>query len=540
MWMHLKGRALLNNRGAAETLFDAQAGGRRPWRLLAGVLAIVFLLSGTAPAWEPAHESGGPLPPPDPPHTLFAAAVNAFWAANHPEIWRNLGVDGLLIEGVVFDPMMSIWSMDGDPASFGEKDALLKEVRAAATQLEAAGLLWNFVHCPLDPARPWMADPGLQREAIARFEEIGLFCRLAGVRGIALDMGRQNPMFDLRWDGYPQGEAHAARLKEGAMDFGRHLVRAVIRAFPAAEFVVLADDPVLEGPLWLPMFEGMLEGFGAARDLRLHLLVRHTADMQDPAELIAEPERMRRYFAARLSPENYKRWTTQCTWGAGLAPLGRDATFKPIARLAPPVYRVQRAAAKLASGAYLWIESDSQEYWRVNSAEAASYLGLLQLGYAPAGQNAELLPGLAEYGFRDPVDYLCRTGFGNDGEFVLQDESGAYRFLLASEGQLPAEESAPLLDLGTGESVAGQGRGAIMPQTRGPAVLEGPLPIVPYAVAASLWLQPEVPLTAGDGRVRIHFGFRNPLATTIAGQLDAIAPEGLSIGAASFPVHLDP
>jgi outer membrane protein assembly factor BamB len=214
--------------------------------------------------------------------------------------------------------------------------------------------------------------------------------------------------------------------------------------------------------------------------------------------------------------------------------------------LSPEPFRLQRLAAKLASQAYIWVESETQDYWRVLPREAGSYLELLQLGYAPAGQGAPLIESIDAYGFRDPVDNFCRTGrLEHDRPLhVLLDQHGAA--LVALEGSLPpvhvpaGQGLVEELDLASRQSSSVAVEALASGWAAEKPVLIGPLPAVPLALEASLWMRSTEPLEAGMTRTRLVFGVRNPTDTPLIGRLEAVPPEHYALGAASFPLRLEP
>ncbi|NIA13351.1 MAG: PQQ-binding-like beta-propeller repeat protein [Nitrospiraceae bacterium] len=457
---------------------------------------------------------------------MLAAPVNATWAANHLSYWDQKGFAGFLLSGIQDDLVTDVWACDGDPATVGREDALLREVRLAIERLNEGGLDRNFALVPVAPGRAYFADPSAAREAVGRLEKLGVFCRLAGLRGVAIDGHASDLFYDLRWDGYAYDTYTAEDVKAGARDFGRRAVRAILRGCPDAEILVIGGDYPDWGPLWCAFLRGMAEGAGDRADVILHFLTRAGLSDTDPTSLMAMAGRARRLLT--------EQWGPQANLAVGMRPLVCRGVEDAVAAAAYPLaaFRVQLAMAKVLSDQYVWVDGGGASWWRLTEKDAALYGGLFQNGAAAAKQTGPVAGNLSDYSVSTRFDDSLRVGvheLNGRACFVFNTAQGAS--LLCWEGVAPGTVldgcQAPVswVDLETGETreiAPDEGRIAL-PISDVPCLLER-LPVGAWVLPASLWMGLPEPLTPESGAARLEFGFVNRTGFDVSGILETRAP----------------
>lgn len=529
------------------------------------LLAPVFAACTAAAAPEAFPQALGGLmhgggTPPEMPRNLLSAPVNLMWAANHAGHWRMLGVDGFLIHGVVNgldeaadrlnpppdeseegaaeDPLPPAPDGAGDAESHEspgapDHDALLHEVRFGQQRLAEAGIPENYLLLTLAPETGWFSDPAWLRRGVTALRNAGNFARAAGLRGVALDTASDSFIHDYRWDAY--AGITPARLREGARTFGRRGLRALYREHPEAEVLVIADDPIAAGALWFSLLQGMLESFGAADALRLHLLPRAIMRADGPAELAEQTAALERLLAGRLPPEALAVWRAQGALAIGLPPLTREASGAPAAPMDPAGFAQLRGMARLLARDFVWTESKTQDYWRARPEEGPSYTHLRILGDAPAAQTLEMHPLVEAYGFADPLDGWTRGGW--------REEAGALAHVLWNETEAALAGFADSVPEGI-EAGPWPIAPAIepAPDQRDPgAVWFAPgLPRVPWVARAGLELLPGAPLHADLRRTPVSLAFTNHFDAPVRGSLQVVPPVAYSLGAAIFPLNAAP
>lgn len=506
-----------------------------------------LLFAATVAASAAAGQDMLASPTGNPAAGLLCAPVQSTWAANHVEHWRGLGFRGFILQGICDDLAIDVWARDGDPYSADEDDALLKEVRLACSRLAESGIDRHFALMRLDPDAPWFLDDAIAGEALRRVAAAGRFCRLARLRGLALDSDSLNPLYTYTWEGYDPDKGEPERLAAGARKFGQSVLRTFVKEFPDAELLVIADSVREAGPLWYAFFGGLIEGIGAADSVRIHLLTRESALECRPEFLVRVIEDTSAQILRRCGADMHGQWERFGSVALGLRPLGVNEAG-PIAYCTPDAFRMQVAAAKTSCARYFWIDSPSQAWWQVAPEQAEQYRALYQAGMLAAEQSRPTLPELDAYSLKSPLDALERIGpvewkgsrcdvfRGANGPAVLF-WWGHREPLRTSSGQ----ELLRVVELGSGKERSysvGESEVGLPPAES--AVLVEPLPESEWLLPAALRAEVCEPLASYESSARLVVGVFNPLDGVIHGSLQAWAPEGFSLGTATFPLELAP
>ncbi len=475
--------------------------------------------------------------PAEMPKTVLCAPLNATYAANHLQYWRDKGFDGFVFYG--------IWDrLDRElpvPQGAGAEDPpLLREIRLANERLCEAALNRNFLYVALDPDDKWFVPWGQLHPAEARFRAAGEFCRKAGLRGIVFDIRPDNLLHDFRWDGYDLAITPPEQLREGARDFGRRVLRAFIGAYSDAEVLFLADSLKNAGPLCLDLLDGLVESVGVASGIPLRLLTAEEPSAVAPRRVASYASNTQHFVLNHLSPENQQRWKNQGGISLGLKPIGyRDG--KPVQYHTLEEFRVQLAAAKAVSTGYVWVDGREGGWWSLEAREAQNYGPLLQ-GGAAAIVETPLWP--AEFGsftVKTPLDEYTRVGTYNGADlFGSRDGVAAVFWTGLKEALVIPERDAavPVVLLRSGEQrlvAAAEGNVTLDP-IQEPILLKT-LPFRTWGLPACLWMEAESELTPKRPRAPLRFGFSNRSELSVQGMLEVTAPRKYSIGKALFSVE---
>jgi len=516
-----------------------------PWQRTYVCLTVILVVGFP---WPTALGEG--LLPETVPPVLLSSPVNATWAANHLSYWQGKGIRGFLLSGIQDDLETDLWARDGDPDTTRGDDHLLREVRLAVERLSSAGIDRNFALVPLAPEAAYFTDPSAAAGAVARLEEAAVFCRLSGLRGVALDTCATSLFYDYRWDGYARDRGSLSGLDAGAQALGRRAVRAVLRAYPDAEILVIAEGYAARRPLWHALFRGMAEAVAPARTQAFHVLTRETLLEADPRRLEGIVRRTRRLLRHGLDGDARAWWQRHGSVAVGVGPLGyRDVpegrssvAFYPI-----EAFRVQVAAAKLLSDHYVWIDAGGPTWWRLTEQEAETYAGLLQNGGRIPAQTGPVVEDLLAYTVRTPFDSHRRVGpyaFGDLWCHVLHTRAGAGVVFWEGvpDDTVLADQAIPvsMTELRTGKRHGPASTEALLSAlpSRAPVFVE-PLPVRSWVLPASLWMAIPEPPVPSSRSVDVAFGFSGRSGFRVAGTLEAVAPAGLAVSPRRHPFEIE-
>ncbi len=475
--------------------------------------------------------------PAEMPKTVLCAPLNATYAANHLQYWRDKGFDGFIFYG--------IWDWIGRELPIpqegkAEEPPVLREMRLANEHLCEAALNRNFLYVALEPEDKWFVPWGQMHAAEARFRTAGEFCRKAGLRGIAFDLRPDNLVHDFRWDGYNLAITPPEQLREGARDFGRRVLRAFIGAYPDAEVLFLADSLKNAGPLCLDLLDGLIESVGMASGIPLRLLTAEEPSAATPKQFFSSASSTQHFILNHLTPENQQRWKNQGGVAMGLKPFGyREG--KPVQYRTLEEFRVLWAAAKAVSTGYVWVDGREGGWWSLDAREAQSYGPLLQGGPAAIMETPSWPAEFGRFSVKTPLDDYVRVGACKDADlFGGQDGVAAVYWSGLKESMVIPERNAavPVVLLRSGEqrlAAVAEGK-AVLEPFQEPVVIKT-LPFRTWGLPACLWMEAETELTPKKPRAPLRFGFSNRSELSVEGMLEVTAPRKFSIGKALFSVE---
>jgi len=354
------------------------------------------------------------------------------------------------------------------------------------------------------------------------------FCKLAGLRGIAIDTKPSSLFYDYRWDGYDfssTSHLEPEDILKGARTFGKRIARAVLTEFPEAECLLMADSNQPYGPLWTALLEGFLEGMDTSVTTSLHLFMRETGNKANQRPLSQTADKINQTFRLILSEQGWNRWQKYGALAFGLNVLEYSGTPEKLQSMTQdPIsaYRLRLAMAKLYSVSYVGIE---------------------------AGESSTpIVENLDAFSVRTPLDQLQRVGsYTHQGitGYVLSGKEGAALVLSAGVNEssltLDRETPVPIINIESGAQgdVEVRNKKVVVEPLTFPATLKN-LPVNDWVLPASIWFKPEESATPGKSRCPIRFGLAARTQFALSGTLSAMAPEGFTLKPANIAIELQP
>jgi outer membrane protein assembly factor BamB len=487
---------------------------------------------------------------------LLDAPVNATWAANHGEMWRQKGFRGFFFEGLVDDlaPYPSEMPQSKSPVDPpdsaneqvlpGDWESLITEISGAVNRLRAAGLDRNFLRLSLLPEAPYFTDNTFRDIAMRRLKLAGECCRRTGLHGIALDTQSQSGIFDYRWDGHPE-EATPEILSEGARRFGRSLLRTFIREFPEGEILLLAQRVEMAGPLWYAFFEGSLESVGAAATVPIRLIL-YDGGLPEPLEFYqGRLQQLNRMYHRTLSVAAYERWERQGGVSFSLEPIRYEGDM-PVPRYPLGPYRHALCATALNGNDYTIIHAPQGGWWHIPPDLAAQFPHLRQAGRARVSFSPPVPVTVDAYAPRLPIAGALHLGTAFVAEKameVLQHEEKTALLSwdgLSQELRLPARTGMiTVTDLVTDTQgyFTPSDEMITVPVQQGLLLIEGAATTV-FAVQAGMNMQLLTPIYAGVSRSELAIAVHNPLSLLMDGALTLNTTHRYALGAMTLDLRV--
>lgn len=488
---------------------------------------------------------------------LLDSPINATWAANHGEAWRQKGFNGFLFEGLVDDlaPYPSERQSEEENTRSteakewivpGNWESLIVEIKGAINRLTAVGLDRNFLRLALLPEAPYFTDEGLRDIAANRLRLAGECCRRTGLRGIALDTQSQNALYDYRWDGHPPGVSSDA-LAKGARQFGGDVLRAFIRAYPEGEILLIAQSPESAAPLWFPFMEGVLESVGAAAEIPIQLALYDGGMPETVSEYRDRTRRISNLFQRFFSPSAYSCWTRQCGISFSLKPIYYKDDI-PTAGYPLGQYRRALYAAALFGKNYTIIHAPEGGWWHIPPDISTQFSHLRQGGRARASFAPPVPVTVDAFAPRlhlSDVVHLGSIPVGGENMEVLQQ--GEKTLLLAWDGlaqelRIPTRTGmTTVMNLITEERHYFTPNAAeiVVPVQVG-MLLITEVATSTYGVPAGLNMRLVTPIRGGITRAEVEVEAYNPLALPLTGTLTLTADPRYSLGTVATDIALKP
>lgn len=485
--------------------------------------------------------------------TLLDAPINATWAANHGEAWREKGFSGFLFQGILDDfslyPSEKTKISDDENISPrdniipGDWEALVAEINGAVNRLKAAGISHNFVRIAFAPEAAYFSNKELTDIAVKRMGLAGELCHRTGLCGIAFDTQSQSAIYDYRWDGYPT-DISSQKLEQNARDAGKRMMRSFMRACPDGRILLITQQLETAAPLWYSFFEGLIESINGIDNISLNLAVYEGGAPQKLRYYQERKKRLGGLLRGTISSEAFSTWEQKCGISFTLEPIHYLKDI-PSAKYPLESYRRALYAASVNGIDYTILEAPEGGWWHIPPDIAAQFNHLHQKGRAKISFAPPVPTTLDEFSPRIAAAtalYLGDIDIGDRTASVLQQEQ---KTLLLAWNGIPTDMQIPfrtgvititnLFDQQK-QFLAGVDNIITIPATPGLLLLEN-LPANRFALPASMNIRLCEPISAGITRTPIQVELFNPLASPIEGLVALTAPSRYSFGTPLIKIH---
>ncbi|MCC7492756.1 MAG: hypothetical protein IT204_10430 [Fimbriimonadaceae bacterium] len=358
----------------------------------------------------------------DRPRTLLFSPINVNYLRDHAREAAGWGFRGFLFDDLFWSWGSDVWAVDKDPASRGEDDRLLAEVRACNEACRAVGIDSNFVKVAFYQELPdWFDDAAWA--AIGRnFREGARFAKLAGCLGVAIDTEYIAQQYSPDWPGYQAAQRPLADLKAKVRQRWQTVIAGMYAEWPELVLLTLPEGMLYYGELYGDLFQGFLAAAAAAdAPGGLHIMTEGTYHTTDPGGLAGYPGRIDEWIADECPEPLVTWWRRRGSVVLGAWPMGyyrevHDAAGKMLgysgrqeqfgdqivgsyadksAWYSPEVFAKQMAGLNSYSPRFNWIYGHGCVWWQYSEADKAKYTA----GVHQALSNALLptAPNLAAY-----------------------------------------------------------------------------------------------------------------------------------------------
>lgn len=334
------------------------------------------------------------------PQTLLFSPITPEYLRDTADDWKTTGYDGFLLSHIMHDWASDIWATDGDSTTRDENDQTFKQVKSCNDECRKQGITENFIKVAFYSHVPLWTDEASWKKVNENFSEAARFAKMAGCRGIALDIEYVGEQYDLDWEGYDYKGYTQTELREAAVKRGHDLVQAIHKSYPDIVFLTLPEGIYYYGPLATDLFKGMVQGMAEVdAPGGVHLLTEHTYHTVDTLGLIHYVHRLESKIMSILDESTANYWRKRCSISLGGWPLGyyREILDKDGNRLgysgrvetfgdkivgsyadkssyfSPEDFRNQYAGLLLGSEKYCWIYGHGATWWHFTEDDVARY-----------------------------------------------------------------------------------------------------------------------------------------------------------------------
>jgi len=334
------------------------------------------------------------------PNTLLFSPITPEYLKDTAAEWKATGFDGFLFSGIMRNWADDIWAADGDDTTRGENDQTFKRIKLCNDECRKHGITENFIKVAFYSHVPLWTDDAAWEKFNENFRQAARFARMAGCRGIALDIEYVGEQYDLDWQGYDYKGYTKDELRSAAVKRGRELTKAMLESYPDMVFLTLPEGINYYGPLATDLFVGMVQGM-AESDAPggVHLLTERSYKMVNTLGLIHYTQNLNSRILDNLDESTARYWKEKCSIVLGGWPLGyyRDILDENGERIGysgkvekfgdkivgsyadkssnypPEDFRNQYAGMLLAGKRYCWIYGHGATWWHFTEADVAKY-----------------------------------------------------------------------------------------------------------------------------------------------------------------------
>lgn len=324
-----------------------------------------------------------------PPKTLLLSPITIEDLKRDAAAWAGRGFGGFLLSGIMDDLSVDVWGVDGDPATTGEDDARLQEVRAC-NAVCSAHEIDTFLYVPCATALPVWLDDEQWTDALESFQQAAVFAAQAHCKGIALDLQSMAPQSWPQWAGYDYRRYTKTALREAAYARGLQMARMAFGYRPTLELLLMPEGLLEYGPMYADLFQGLIEHAAEARYRGgIHLLAKDTFDVTNADDLLQYPASIDVAVMTLVNKAAQRYWQKHCSLALGCWPLGyarpiTDASGAAVGwggraeifgdevvgeyadrgpRYPIEQFREQFGAAMTVGSKYVWIDAHGPTWW---------------------------------------------------------------------------------------------------------------------------------------------------------------------------------
>ncbi|HPO08452.1 MAG TPA: hypothetical protein PLZ55_07270 [bacterium] len=334
------------------------------------------------------------------PKTLIFSPVTPEYVEVSAKEWAANGFGGFLFDGIMHNWDSDVWAVDKDPQTQGEADATLQKLRKCSEVCREAGIEDNFIKVAFYTPLPDWFDDAAWEKLNANFRNAAEFARLAGMRGVAIDIEYISDMYFLDWQGYADKKFDPAAVRAKALQRGEQMIAPMFETYPEMVLLTLPEGVLYYGPLAIDLTVGFIR---AAQKRNapggVHILTEGTYQETDPLRLLSHVSQVDGQMKDILPPDLWDYWRQKGSIAIGCWPLGyyRELTddkgnviayagkrekfgdenigsyADKSSNYPPETFAVQYAFANAFARRYNWIYSHGAVWWQFTEEEAERY-----------------------------------------------------------------------------------------------------------------------------------------------------------------------
>lgn len=343
----------------------------------------------------------------EPKTLLFSPITPEYLEASAAE-WAEAGFGGFLLAGIMHNWDSDVWAVDGKPETRGLADGTLQRVLRCSQACRAAGIEDNFLKVAFYSYLPDWFDDAAWETLCDRFRNGAEFSRLAGLRGVAIDIEYIGEIYHLDWKPYQEKQYAPEALRAKAIERGEQMIAAMLDVYPDMVLLTLPEGVTFYGPLAADLTVGFIRA-AAKRDAPggVHVLTEGTYKTTESMALLSQIAKVASQMEDVLSPDLRGYWFRRCSVVIGCWPLGY---YRPIydesgeqigysgkrekfgdkvvgsyadksSNYPPGEFHTQYAFATSFARCYNWIYGHGATWWHLSEEEAKHY---------GAGKNEQL------------------------------------------------------------------------------------------------------------------------------------------------------
>ncbi|MFH1742915.1 MAG: hypothetical protein ABIH23_28250 [bacterium] len=334
------------------------------------------------------------------PKTLLFSPITPEYLEDSAAEWADAGFGGFLLSRIMHNWDSDVWAVDEDPKTRGEADANLQRFRKCCDALRAVGIEDNFIKVAFYSNLPDWFDNDGWRQLTENFRNAAEFARLAGLRGVAIDIEYISEIYDLDYEKYKENQYDIKALRAKALERGEQMIAPMFEVYPDMVLLTLPEGVTYYGPLATDLTVGFIRA-AAKRDAPggVHVLTEGTYQTTGQNALLSHIATVAGKMEDALSPDLRDYWKRRCSIVIGCWPLGyyRDlfdengnqigyggkrekfgdevigSYADKSCNYPPSEFRTQYSFATSFARRYNWIYGHGATWWQFNEEEAKRY-----------------------------------------------------------------------------------------------------------------------------------------------------------------------